>query len=275
MILTLLSDKLIERFPGFANSIFTIARRENAFVRILEGTKDIWIRDYMPIVLPSGQLVQFTYAPSYLNNEFDCLISSTGLLQEQFGFPVKRSKIIMDGGNYVRAGNKILVCDRIINENPNMPSEVITSRLKFLLDATEVILLPTHPYDPVGHADGIVAAIDHEHILVNDLGNNSNTIEREFYLNLCKILKENGFKVSTCIVDTPDNGYIDEWDARGSYLNFTSIGNTIILPVYKNTDTNRLLNFFIPLFQGKKFWMVDCEEIAKEGGALHCATWTI
>jgi agmatine deiminase len=274
MIITFLSDKLLDRHPGLANAIFTICRRENAFVRILEGTNDIWIRDYMPIVLPSGKMVQFTYSPSYLKNGFEHLITESGLLYEQFGFPIKRTQLIMDGGNYVRAGNKILICDRVLKENPTILPEEIKSRLKFMLDAEEVILLPTHPNDPIGHADGIVAAINSKHILVNELEEGATKNENEFHEVLCTALKHNGFRITKCFVDIPENGYIDNWDARGSYLNFTCIGNTLVLPVYQNTNTTRLLNFFIPLFPKKKFWLVNCEQIAKEGGALHCATWT-
>jgi agmatine deiminase len=274
MIITILSDKLLERHPGLANAIYTICRRENAFVRILEGTSDIWIRDYMPIVLPSGKMVQFTYAPSYLKDGYEHLISAPSLLHEQFGFPLKRSSLIMDGGNYVRAGNKVLICDQILNENPTILPEEIISRLKFMLDAEEVILLPTHPNDPVGHADGIVAAVSSAHVLVNELEEGATKNEIEFHEILCTALINHGFRITNCFVDIPENGYIDNWDARGSYLNFTCIGNTLVLPVYKNTNTTRLLNFFIPLFPKKKFWLVNCEDIAKEGGALHCATWT-
>ena len=274
MIITFLSDKIIDRFPTFFGAIFTISRRENAFVRILEGTKDIWIRDYMPILLPSGKMIQFQYNPSYLKNGFEHLRTESGLIEKQFGFPLSKSKVVMDGGNYVRFGDKVLVCDRLFSENQHIHKEELLNQLRYMFQASEIVVLPTHPYDPVGHADGIVANTDRNFVIIEEIPKRATTTEINFHRKLRKVLDEHNIAFKEIFNDLPADGYINEWDNRGSYLNFTFIGNTLLLPVYKNTDTYRLMNCFIPLFPKKSIWMINCEELAKEGGAIHCATWT-
>ena len=39
--------------------------------RFFFGTKDIWLRDFMPVRTGSGKLVSFRYEPSYLKNDPD------------------------------------------------------------------------------------------------------------------------------------------------------------------------------------------------------------
>ena len=37
--------------------------------RLLDGTHDIWLRDFMPVQIRDGSFVFFRYEPSYLENE--------------------------------------------------------------------------------------------------------------------------------------------------------------------------------------------------------------
>lgn len=219
-------------------------------------------------------MVHFKYEPSYLTNGFNHLITETRILEKQFGFPTKKSKLNLDGGNYVRVGNTVLICDRVLSENPNVPAEEIVSRLKFILEAHKVVLLPTHPFDPVGHADGIVALADTGKVIIDQLTDGASSVEIDFHHQLRVTLRREGFRVVECPVDVPEDGHVSIWDCRGSYLNFTFIGNTILIPVYKNTNTKKTLDFFISQFPKRKIWMINCEEIARQGGAIHCVTWT-
>jgi agmatine deiminase len=253
MIITFIADKMLDRFPNFASALLSISRRENAFVRIIEGTKDIWIRDYMPIILPSGKMIQFKYEPSYLTQGYDHLITETGILEKQFGFPTKKSKLNLDGGNYVRIGNTVMICDRILSENPTVSPHEVRSRLKFMLEAEKIILLPTHPCDPVGHADGIVAVSDNNKVIIEQLKQTASEVEIAFYNQLKTTLQKANLHVVECPLDLPDDGYINIWDNRGSYLNFSFIGNTILIPVYQNTDKKKFLNSLSLNFRSAKY----------------------
>ena len=274
MIIIFISDKLSERFPLFISTLLAISRRENAFIQVINNTKDIWVRDYMPIVLPSGKLVQFKYEPSYLTESYKHLITKTGILEKQFGFPTRRSKLKLDGGNYVRIGNTVMICDRVLSENSSISTEEIISQLKFMLEAEKIVMLPTHPFDPVGHADGIVAVTDNNKVMIEKLSETATPIEIAFNEELRSALSRANLHVIECPKDMPEGGYINSWDCRGTYLNFTCIGNTILVPTYRSTDTNKVFEFFIKHFPKRKLWMINCEEIAKEGGAIHCVTWT-
>ena len=52
----------------------------NIKYKLLNNTKDIWARDYMPVKTKSGKYVSFRYEPSYLD-DVACvgLFASTGI----------------------------------------------------------------------------------------------------------------------------------------------------------------------------------------------------
>ena len=40
----------------------------NIKYKLLNNTKDIWLRDFMPVKTKSGKYISFRYKPSYLDN---------------------------------------------------------------------------------------------------------------------------------------------------------------------------------------------------------------
>ena len=58
-------------YPTDAETLFTALGTHNIPYRFLPNTKDIWVRDFMPVRTGSGKLVSFRYEPSYLKNDPD------------------------------------------------------------------------------------------------------------------------------------------------------------------------------------------------------------
>jgi len=49
----------------------------------------------------------------------------------------------------------------------------------------------------------------------------------------------------------------------------------LIVPVYGLPEDEQVVYVFEQLFKGQKIEILDCNEIAKEGGVLNCISWTV
>lgn len=86
--------------------------------RFLPNTKDIWVRDFMPVRTRSGKLVSFRYEPSYLR---DCPALRTDFRRDiapQLALTPLYADINLDGGNVVfsPSGARVLISDRVFSE---------------------------------------------------------------------------------------------------------------------------------------------------------------
>ena len=66
-----LSTLLPRQYPSDAETLFTALAAHDVPYALLDGTRDIWLRDFMPVRTGSGKLVSFRYEPSYLKNDPD------------------------------------------------------------------------------------------------------------------------------------------------------------------------------------------------------------
>ena len=62
------ADTLPPRYPGMWAALRQALQTAAVETAVLPGTRDVWVRDYLPVRLPSGGLVQFRYAPDYLRS---------------------------------------------------------------------------------------------------------------------------------------------------------------------------------------------------------------
>ena len=64
-----LSKLLFTNYPKESKNLVEILNKHNISYEILENTKDIWTRDFMPFCLHDGTLVSYIYEPDYLQND--------------------------------------------------------------------------------------------------------------------------------------------------------------------------------------------------------------
>ena len=96
-----LSGLLSYIYPSDTANLTAALGTHNIPYRFLPNTKDIWVRDFMPVQTGSGKLVSFRYEPSYLKNDPDLRTDFRKDLAPQLGLPVTYSNINLDGGNVV------------------------------------------------------------------------------------------------------------------------------------------------------------------------------
>ncbi len=269
-----LSELLSTRFPESCKHLTDILNKHNIPFVFLKGTKDIWCRDYMPIQTPSGKLIQFRYAPSYLKDpQYAKTRSNVGHVDEINDIRPLFSEINLDGGNVVMFGNKAILTDRVFSENPDWTKEALLSELSKLLEC-EIIIIPAYKPDDdfTGHADGMIRFIDVNTVLVNNL-------KQDFkYMRdaIIEALSNANLKyINFPWFEYKIKGNNDH--AIGIYLNYLEVGNLIVMPVFGvpgNKDAEAIAKLK-EVFPDKTIETIDYNAVAICGGILNCTTWVI
>lgn len=236
----------------------------NIKYKLLNNTKDIWLRDFMPVKTKSGKYVSFRYKPSYLDN-YDELRTdfrnevAPNLALENLVF----SDINFDGGNVVFSPSKekVIISDRVFLENHGISEAELTAKLAKLLEAS-VLIIPSLKSDMTGHADGMVRFVNENTVVAN-----APLSPFGFETKVKKALQNHGIKV----LDFP---YFDSNgdSAIGCYLNFLETEQTILLPVFSVDTDNKAVQTAKHIFH-KAIIPVNINEIAAAGGLLNCISW--
>jgi agmatine deiminase len=264
-------SRLIEEdFPECWRRIKSILDKHKIDYGLLDGTRAIWCRDYMPVQMDVSRFVQFHYDAPYLHQEPELHTRPLEVLQAN-NLEAEFSDIILDGGNVIRGSDKVIMTNRIFKDNPDIEKNELIKRLEELLQA-EVLIIPAITGDETGHADGHVRFIDDKTLLVNELKYEYLYWQEGFR----KMINDSGLKY----VEMPwfDKKVKDEpLSAIGIYVNYLEIGNLIVFPVFDipgNKD-QQALDVIKKAFPDKIIEPVQINDIGLKGGLMNCITWNI
>lgn len=265
-----LADCLPKKHPTFYKRFEELLKDNQIKFSLLSGTKDIWCRDYMPIQNSNGDLVKFEYNPDYLSTPKEQLtITDSSQICKKLGLPLNYSYFKLDGGNIIHYGSKVIMCDKVLDDNFLYSKEELIDRLRRIFRVNQIIFIPTHPKDPFGHADGIVRFVKSNLVLINKYQKE----DADYKLKLINVLK----KVKLNFIEIPYNPYDNknELDATGIYLNYLQVKEIVFVPVYGLKEDDKALEVLRSAFIKKKIVPVRSNEIARTGGVLNCISWTI
>ncbi|WP_187263654.1 agmatine deiminase family protein [Pontibacter beigongshangensis] len=249
----------------------TILDKHGIPYMFIKATKDIWCRDYMPVQIEKGELVQFRYEPSYLKDDLH-LQSDPKIVCQANNLNPEFTKINLDGGNIVNWSDRAIITDRIFDENPEFKSKTkLISEIEKLLNV-ELIVIPQIKSDMTGHADGLVRFVDRSTILGNDREQ-----EYTYWKNgINKVLEEHGIEyIDVPFFEFKERKYKD--NAIGCYINFLEVKNLIVLPIFeidRNLD-GEAFNLFKKVYSDRVIETINFNEVGFLGGLLNCTTWTI
>lgn len=235
---------------------------EWVFLPFTSSPYHIWARDYMPVQVNKDKFVRFIYNPDYLKDNPEYKPNTSGILSE-LGVRVTDSDIIIDGGNVISCGEKVIMTDKIYRENPHYDHNLLIDRLSQLLEA-EIILMPEDYYDEYGHADGMVRYMGDGCVLLNNYCDFDKALRKK----LISALKPH-FNISELHYDT----YTDKsW----AYIKFLQIGQHLFVPMLEDKLAEIAFKQIAEAFPKCECFPVwDCDNIVREGGALNCCTWNI
>lgn len=269
-----LSALLNSLYTDTCKRLTEILNKHNIPFAFLEGTKDIWCRDYMPVQTPSGKLIQFRYDPSYLKDpKYSDTRSDVKNVDEANNIKPVFSDINLDGGNVVMFGNKAIITDRVFSENPEWDKEKLLNELSTLLEC-EIIIIPAYKpdYDFTGHADGMIRFVDNNTVLVNNLDQDFKYMRE----SITKALEKANLKyINFPWFEHKIKGNNDH--AIGIYINYLEVGNLIVMPIFGvpgNKDTEAL-NKLKEVFPNKTIETINYNDVALQGGLLNCTTWVV
>ena len=119
------SSLLPEKCPILNTHLVDALQKHGVQYAYLFGTKDIWCRDFMPIQIDENHFVFYKYTPDYLQDEIGLRIQTNpeDVFQTESNnlrhlLPQSSTiDLVLDGGNVVKCGNKIVMTDKVFVEN--------------------------------------------------------------------------------------------------------------------------------------------------------------
>jgi len=271
-----ISDKLKYCFPSTYFRLTKLFDEMKIEWTEIKGTKDIWIRDYMPIPIDNEKYLVYRYNPDYLQETGTKYLTDSYVIYKKV-LPLsycRETKITLDGGNFVTSAKHRFLTDKVFKENDKpLYDPDFCTYLKDVL-SSDIIFLPWHcdvsqnSYaDVYGHADGMIKWTGGNHILMSN--------HREFHPEeadeIRHRLEEAGYEVTEMLFDVPNPNTDFNW----AYVNYLEVGNKIIVPTFGIPEDKQALKYIReanPSCVVKGFRMRD---IARYGGALHCITWNV
>jgi len=271
-----ISDKLKEFYPRTYSRLTKLFDDMEIEWGEIEGTKDIWIRDYMPIQISSDNFVIYNYNPDYLKDSgVEYITDSQAIANRVLKHCNKEHyDITLDGGNVVTCAGHMVLSDKVFTENGRKKYDPEFSNYISVVLNSEIIFLPWHcdnPKDPnadvYGHADGFIHWTGDNRVLMSN--------HRDYCPEEADEIKRRlecvGFEVTEMLFDVPNPNMDYNW----AYINYLEVGNKIIVPTFGIPEDKQALRYIKKANPDSIVRGFRMKDIAKKGGALHCITWNI
>lgn len=249
------------------------------------GQLALWCRDYMPVTLDANSFVRFSYTPDYLKykrykgcepdvrwtcNTIGCRAINLVEKVDENGV----SPIIIDGGNIVRCGDKVVMTDKIFHENPAFTKVELIRTLERYFNA-KIVFLPWDRRDSYGHADGVVRYLGGNKVVMPTYGNPLTNRKDKVIDHKYRRFLSRYFDVLP--LDFSDIDESDKW--RWAYINWLQLKDLIIMPCFKDTPlcNERAMTTLKEYTKDSSISieMVEATDLVSRGGGLNRASWTI
>jgi agmatine/peptidylarginine deiminase len=249
-------------------------RRKRTTTLVNSELSSIWIRDTVGFNMGS-KIVKPIFKPRYYRKYFDeaaIIDSYSKIFHSILGINMEQIPIIWDGGNLVTNGVVGFITDQILHDNQKTHSE---KEIKDLINSTlgiEPVIVPTFSDDPFAHTDGYMNFLNKDTLAFASYPKDWRKKETNYLKELKTIIKRH-VKNIVELKENPDeemNGSF--YSAKGSYVNFLKLGKMILVPSFQNKEIENYNYDLLKPFG--KVVPINCNELAKFGGLLHCISFT-
>jgi agmatine/peptidylarginine deiminase len=303
--LTRFFEDLIQLIPDEIHQ-YIIVNNKNAgeIIKLMNPTKDIdticidgfneiWLRDI--IGFPVGnRIVKPIFKPTYYRNVYtyeylsELDYQTRAIIHHLTGTNAIDMPLVLDGGNLISNGDIGILTDKVLNDNNRFDNEQIRTIIREYL-GIESVFMELSKNDLLGHSDGYVSFLNENVLLVSEYPNKEFLIDDINCVNKFidqTVIKELMIKrIKDRPIDEKVNSKHNTSDdyllsARGNYINFLNLNNTIILPQYLLTTKmdsgfyNRS-NIEILKKENVEVKVLACNDLSKLGGVLRCVSLTL
>ena len=266
------SNLLLEKCPVLNAHIVDALRKRSIPFTYLKGTKDIWCRDYMPIQIEKNRFVFYSYTESnellrLLPMSMEEEVRFDGLHPISISHPVFhrfKLELVMDGGNVVKCGDKVVMTDKVFVENKDKTPQEVQRQIEEAFQC-EVVFLPWDRNEKYGHSDGIIHCLGDNRVLMTNYADFDKGIADEYL----RIL-EKYFDV-TILKYNVKRKHMRSW----SYINFLQIGTLVLVPQLGIPEDDQALEQISSTLPDCEIVGIPALEAVRRGGALNCISWNI
>lgn len=249
---------------------------------------DTWARDHGPItVLENGQprLLDFVFNgwggkfPAEQDTRLTARLADLGC----FGtHPVTAMDLVLEGGSIESDGRGTLLttrhCLMTPTRNPALSQAAIEAHLREHLGAERVLWLEHGALegdDTDSHIDTLARFCDPTTIAYTQAADARDPQHPELQRmaeQLATFRQANGAPYT--LVPLPLPAPIVESGRRlaATYANFLVINGAVLVPIYQDPADAVALERLATAFPGREVIGIDCREIIRQGGSLHCLT---
>lgn len=258
------SEWLKKDYSDIYKGLVRILNKHNVAYDIIPNTKDVWCRDYMPLQLDKERYLCYEYKPDYLMKNANNRKYITDSLNVCRGMQlnIKKTPLIMDGGNVVKVGNKAIMTEKVFVENPSMDEDMLKKQLEKQMEC-EVVFIPWDRNEKYGHSDGIIKPISDNTILMT----NYHDFDREYTNEVVKRLSSK-FEIETLSYKVRKTAP-ESW----AYINFLTVGKLIVLPALGKEEDEQALSQIKRYYSECLVEQLNISDLVKDGGGLNCVSW--
>lgn len=263
------------KFTETCRQITDILDANQINYEFLPSTKDIWARDYMPIQVTKDKLIEYRYDPDYLQGIAKGrrdLKTYSDIVCDFLSLKTIKTDIILDGGNVIKGSSRVILTDKIVEENKrHYKRQPLIEKLKQLFEVEKVIIIPWDKGEEYGHADGMVRFINDNTVLINeDFDNYEKDFKKKFF---------GAFRDNNILCEKLSFKVSKKDKRRWAYLNYLQMEDIILLPKFGIDEDEQALEQFKTFFPEyalrDRIIQVFANPLVKEGGAFNCITWNI
>jgi agmatine/peptidylarginine deiminase len=253
----------------------------------IANTNSVWIRDYGPESVYANNVDSLFFVDWIYNRPRPDDDTVPSVLSRMLNIPDYSTvnppnQLVGTGGNFMTEGNGMAFSSKLIEtDNPTLTPLEIDSIMKRYMGIVRYVKLPVLPYDQIHHIDMHIKLLDEETLLVGQYPTgvaDGPQIEAnlKYILDSVKTISNEQFRIVR-IPMPPDPTFYDSYpDQTGSrYLTYTNsvfVNKTLLVPTYfeyYDTTAIRILKENLP---GYNVVGIDCNEIIKSLGAIHCVS---
>tara|TARA_B100000963_G_scaffold357302_1_gene379159 strand:- start:594 stop:1598 length:1005 start_codon:yes stop_codon:yes gene_type:complete len=250
---------------------------------IIANYNDTWTRDYIGLSIETKKgpfVVDFKFngwGGKYnhtKDNSINFQLQERNIISK---INYEYNHFILEGGSIDPNGKgTILTTSKCLlnkNRNPNMSKKEIEKMLSESLGINKILwlnhgLIPGD--DTNSHIDTLARYCDEKTIVysIND-SKELKLMEKELKI----IALENQYDLIP--IELPAPIFYNESELPASYVNFLITNKKILAPIYGDKNDSSAIQTLQKLFPTREIVGIDCTQIIRQNGSLHCATMQV